>query len=74
MINTRGYDDVYFADDSEKNVKAVRKMLRGKDVKWRVQLIKEDMNPTKRLKNILLEATPSYFKHVKVLGHSIGRH
>lgn len=39
-IDNEGYDDVYFADDSPKNVEATKKMLRGKDVKWRVQLIK----------------------------------
>jgi hypothetical protein len=39
-IDNEGYDDVYFADDSEKNVEATKKMLRGKDVKWRVQHIK----------------------------------
>ena len=39
-IDNEGYDDVYFADDSEKNVEAAKKMLRGKDVKWRVQHIK----------------------------------
>jgi len=39
-IDNEGYDDVYFADDSEKNVDATKKMLRGKDVRWRVQLIK----------------------------------
>ncbi len=38
-IDNEGYDDVYFADDSPKNVEATKKMLRGKDVKWRVQLI-----------------------------------
>ena len=41
MIDTRGYNDVYFADDSLKNVKDAKRMLRGKDVKWRVQHIKE---------------------------------
>lgn len=41
MIDDKGYDDVYFADDSAKNVEATKKMLRGKDVKWRVQHIKE---------------------------------
>lgn len=41
MIDEKGYDDVYFVDDSEKNVKAAKQMLRTKDVKWRVQLIKE---------------------------------
>lgn len=39
-IDTEGYTDVYFADDSVKNVKAMKKMLRNKDVKWRVQQIK----------------------------------
>lgn len=39
-IEDEGYDDVYFADDSIKNVNAMKKMLRGKDIKWRVQHIK----------------------------------
>jgi FMN phosphatase YigB (HAD superfamily) len=39
-IDNEGYDDVYFADDSKKNVDSTKKMLRGKDVKWRVQHIK----------------------------------
>jgi hypothetical protein len=39
-IDNEGYDDVYFADDSKKNVDATKKMLRGKDVRWRVQHIK----------------------------------
>jgi hypothetical protein len=39
-IDNEGYDDVYFADDSIKNVNAVKSMLRTKDVKWRVQHIK----------------------------------
>jgi len=39
-IDNEGYDDVYFADDSPKNVDVTKKMLRGKDVRWRVQLIK----------------------------------
>ena len=39
-IDNEGYDDIYFADDSEKNVEATKTMLRRKDVKWRVQLIK----------------------------------
>ena len=39
-IDNEGYDDVYFADDSEKNVEATKKMLRGKDVRWRVQHIR----------------------------------
>ena len=39
-IDNEGYDDVYFADDSIKNVNAAKQMLRRKDVKWRVQHIK----------------------------------
>lgn len=39
-IDNEGYDDIYFADDSIKNVNTMKKMLRGKDVKWRVQHIK----------------------------------
>ena len=39
-IDNEGYDDIYFADDSKKNVDATKKMLRGKDVRWRVQHIK----------------------------------
>ena len=39
-IDNEGYEDVYFADDSKKNVDATKKMLRGKDVRWRVQHIK----------------------------------
>ena len=38
-IDNEGYDDIYFADDSKKNVDT-KKMLRRKDVKWRVQHIK----------------------------------
>jgi FMN phosphatase YigB (HAD superfamily) len=41
MIDEKGYNDVYFADDSLKNVEATKRMLRGKDIKWRVQHIKE---------------------------------
>jgi hypothetical protein len=39
-IDNEGYDDVYFADDSIKNVNAMKSMLRTKDIKWRVQHIK----------------------------------
>ncbi len=62
MIDEKGYDDIYFADDSEKNVSTVKKMLRNKDVKWRVQMIKENRKPSTKLKDILLESTPSYYK------------
>lgn len=40
-IDEEGYDDVYFADDSIKNVEVVKRMLRSKDIKFRVQHIKE---------------------------------
>ena len=40
MIDKEGYDDIYFVDDSEKNVSAAKQMLRTKNVKWRVQHIK----------------------------------
>lgn len=39
-IDNEGYDDIYFADDSIKNVEQMKKMLRNKDVVWRVQHIK----------------------------------
>jgi len=39
-IDNEGYTDVYFADDSLKNVNAVKDMLRKKNVKWRAQHIK----------------------------------
>jgi hypothetical protein len=39
-IDNEGYDDVYFADDSIKNVNAAKYMLRKKNVRWRVQHIK----------------------------------
>jgi hypothetical protein len=39
-IDEEGFDDVYFADDSEKNVSVMNKMLRTKNVKFRTQLIK----------------------------------
>ena len=39
-IDNEKYDDVYFADDSIKNVNAMKNMLRTKNVKWRVQHIK----------------------------------
>jgi predicted DNA-binding protein len=40
QIEKNKFDDVYFADDSIKNVNAVKDMLRTKNVKWRVQHIK----------------------------------
>ena len=40
QIEKNKFDDVYFADDSIKNVNAVKDTLRTKNVKWRVQHIK----------------------------------
>jgi predicted DNA-binding protein len=40
-IDNEGYDDIYFADDSLKNVKTTKQMLSKKDgIKYRVQHIK----------------------------------
>lgn len=40
-IDNEGYTDIYFADDSPKNVDVTKKMLRTKDgIKWRVQHIR----------------------------------
>lgn len=40
-IDNEEYDDIYFIDDSIKNVEAVKHMLKTKNVKWRVQLVKK---------------------------------
>jgi phosphoglycolate phosphatase-like HAD superfamily hydrolase len=41
MIKKDGYDDVYFIDDSSKNIEAVRKRLRGyPNIKTKLQLAK----------------------------------
>ena len=40
QIDSEGYDDVYFIDDSKKNVDAVKSMLQKKGVKHRVQWMK----------------------------------
>lgn len=40
MIDKYGYNDVFFADDSPKNIAAVGNMLKRKNVKGRVQLVK----------------------------------
>lgn len=40
QIDKEGYDDVYFIDDSKKNVDAVRSMLSRKGVKFRAQHLK----------------------------------
>ena len=40
QIDSEGYDDIYFIDDSKKNVDAVKSMLGKKGVKHRVQHMK----------------------------------
>ena len=40
QIDLEGYDDIYFVDDSKKNVDAVKSMLGKKGVKHRVQHMK----------------------------------
>lgn len=40
QIDSEGYDDIYFIDDSKKNVDAVKSMLQSKGVKHRVQHMK----------------------------------
>lgn len=40
MVKTYGFDDIYFIDDSHKNVSSVKRRLSGLGVKYRVQHIK----------------------------------
>jgi hypothetical protein len=41
MINKKGFDDVYFADDSKKNIDAMNKMLKTqKGIRWDTELVK----------------------------------
>ena len=40
QIDSEGYDDIYFIDDSKKNVDAVKSMLQSKGVRHRVQHMK----------------------------------
>ena len=35
-----GYDDVFFVDDSEKNIAAVRNRLKGYNIKQKIQQVK----------------------------------
>ena len=39
-VRDEGYDDVFFVDDSIKNVEAVRKRLKGYNVKQKIQHVK----------------------------------
>lgn len=40
-IEKEDFKEVYFADDSEENINAVRKMLKTKNIKWRTQLVRQ---------------------------------
>lgn len=40
QVQNKGYDDVYFIDDAQPNVKAVKRRLQGLGVKHNVQLMK----------------------------------
>jgi len=53
MIDEKGYDEVYFADDSPKNVKVVKDMLKKKGVPHKVELIKEYKKPPIKLKKLI---------------------
>jgi hypothetical protein len=39
-VKDEGYDDVFFVDDSIKNVEAVRKRLKGYNIKQKIQHVK----------------------------------
>lgn len=42
-VKDEGYDDVFFVDDSEKNINAVKKRLRGyPNIKQKIQIIKHN--------------------------------
>ena len=38
-IDKEGYNDIFFADDSQKNIDAVNKMLSNKNVKFKIQKV-----------------------------------
>ena len=38
-IDNEGYNDIFFADDSQKNIDAVRKMISKKNVKFKIQKV-----------------------------------
>lgn len=54
MIDDNGFDDIFFADDSKKNINAVTSMLQKKNVKWKTQLVNYPKNEVKAsfLKNL----------------------
>ena len=39
-IDNEGYNDIYYVDDSIKNIKAAEKMLSKTNVRWKVQHVK----------------------------------
>ena len=39
-IDNEGYNDIYYADDSIKNIKAAEKMLSKTNIRWKVQHVK----------------------------------
>ena len=39
-IDKEGYNDIYYVDDSIKNIKAAEKMLSKTNVRWKVQHVK----------------------------------
>jgi len=40
MIDDNGYNEIYFVDNDDKKVKAIKRILQNKDVRWKIQLIK----------------------------------
>jgi FMN phosphatase YigB (HAD superfamily) len=64
-VKDEGYDDVFFVDDSLKNVEAVRRRLRGyPGVKQKIQHIKtnESINPVKEHYNYSSKIWHDFFK------------
>ena len=57
-VKDEGYDDVFFVDDSQKNIDAVKKRLRNyPNIKQKIQIVKHDNSKTEsigiKLMNIL---------------------
>ena len=57
-VKDEGYDDVFFVDDSQKNIDAVKKRLRNyPNIKQKIQIVKHDSSKTEsigiKLMNIL---------------------
>jgi GTP-dependent phosphoenolpyruvate carboxykinase len=47
-VKDEGYDDVFFVDDSLKNVEAVRKRLKDYPIKKKIQHIKSKVSEEKK--------------------------